>query len=466
MPSQLAFLACLGFVYWLFREEAKERPIGSKAIWFPAIWLLILSTRPLAYWVGSAENLTGSTRSMEAQDGPGGSPFDLAVLGILIVAGVRILLQRRIDWGAFVRENGSILALYLFFLISMAWADYPFSVFKRVVKDFSIVLFALVILTEANPGYAIRKLILRCSFIVFTFSALTIKYFPDIGRNSTRAGENMFTGLTTQKNTLGEVVFTYSIVLLWDLIELRRAGQKSWRDRAVLIRYLMLALGFWLLVTCDSQTSLLVLCLGVGMLWGTSRLLRMRNPKQKLVMLGIGMIAMFSLDSTFNIKEMVVVDMLGRDLTFTGRTYIWEQVLEMPVNRLVGAGYLMFWDGHYGQSALDEMGVRISTAHNGYLEVLLDGGLIGVALLGIMLLGRGNAIVNRMVAGDNWGRIAFIFWVLALIHNFSESTFFRFSILWFFLMLSMITPPRLPGAAVPAPGGLPLRGRPGRFGAA
>lgn len=440
MPPQLALFGSLVLIAWLFWQDSREKPVGSPALWVPGLWLLILSTRPIAYWVGSAENLTGSTREMDFSGGPGGSPMDLAVLGLLIFAGIRVLLQRRINWGSFVAQNASILALYFFFLCSILWADYPFSAFKRIVKDFSVVLFALILLTENDPGHAIRKVFLRCSYIVFTLSVTTIKYFPEIGTNATRAGDNMFTGLTTQKNTLGEVVFTYSIILLWDLMLLRREENARWTDNRVLVRCLMLAMGMWLLLTCDSKTSLLCLILGVILYWGTQRLLRMHRPKQKLVTYAAILVVCLGLDSTFNIKE-AVVQAMGRDLTFTGRTEIWEEVMAQPVNRLVGAGFLMFWDGEFGQTALDEMGVRISTAHNGYLEVLLDGGVIGVSLLAIMLLGRGNSIANRMVAGDPWARIGFIYLILALIHNLSESTFFRFSILWFFLVLSMITPP-------------------------
>lgn len=450
MPPHLALFASFFLIAWLFRQDAREPPVGSKALWVPAIWLLILSTRPIAYWIGSAENLTGSTRDLEGEGGPGGSPADLAVLGLLILACVRILVLRRIDWGIFFRENRTLLALYFFFVCSLAWSAYPVSGVKRIVKDFSVVLFALAILTEVNPSYAIRKLFLRCSYIVFTLSVVTIKYFPHIGTNRTRAGENMFTGLTTQKNTLGTVVFTYFIVLLWDLLQVRREEKLGWTNPRIVARCLMLALGVWLLFTCDSKTSLLCLAIGLFLYWGTGRLLAMRNPKKKLLGMAFAFVVLMGLDSTFQIKE-TIVQAMGRDLTFTGRTDIWDQVLAQPVNRFVGAGFMMFWDGEFGRMAVDEMGVRISTAHNGYVEILLDGGFIGLALLALMLLERGNSVANRMVSGEQWARFALIYWVLALFHNLSESTFFRFSILWFFLILSIISPP--PAFATRSPAG-------------
>ena len=128
-------------------------------------------------------------------------------------------------------------------------------------------------------------------------------------------------------------------------------------------------------------------------------------------------------------------------MTLTGRTEIWEEVLGQPVNRVVGAGFLMFWDTPYGRAAVRSIGENIKSAHSGYVEFLLDGGLVGVFLLGMMLLASGNAIMNRMVSGDQWSRLGFTFWVILLIHNLTEASFFRFSILWFVLLLSIIAAP-------------------------
>ena len=454
MPPFVAFLIALGFIYWLFREDARERPVGSKGLWVPALFLLILSTRPVAYWFGATTNRYGD----DSDAGPGGSTADLAVLGLLIFAVVRVLKNRRVQWGSFVSRNLSILALYAFFLASVLWAEYPFSVVKRVVKDFSVVLFATAILTEADPGYAIRKLFLRCSYVVFTLSALTIKYYPHIGTQATRAGDRTFTGLTTQKNSLGEVAFTYSLIIFWDLMTIMREDKLGWKHPRVVRRLLMLMFGVWLLITCDSQTSLFCLLVGTALFFATGRVLKMGRPKRILVIVSLSVLLVYGLDRMFHIKENVV-QMIGRDLTFTGRTEIWEKVMEQPIDPLVGTGFLMFFDSKYGIAALEEIGARVSTAHNGYLETFLDGGIIGVALLAIMLLARGNAIMNRMVAGEPWARVAFIFLVLAMFHNLSESTFFRFSILWFFLVLAMVTAPAM--APAPADAWSKPRGVPG-----
>ncbi len=452
MPPLLALLGSFGLIVWLFRLDARERPVGSPALWIPGLWLLILSTRPAAYWVYS--------RTEVGETSVQGNPVDFAILGLLMVSACLVLVRRKVNLGAVISANKSIFVLYLYLLSSVLWADFPLVASKRIFKDFGVVLFALALLTEQDPSYAIRKVFLRCSYIVFTLSVITIKYFPAIGTIQSRAGNNTFTGLTTQKNTLGEMAFIYLIIILWDVTILLRTENVKWKDPPILLRGFMFALGVWLLNISQSKTSLLSLIIGIALFLLTGWMSRRPHLKLKLAGMFLGLLLLYTLNSVFHVDEMVV-NAVGKNMTFTGRTTIWDEVLAQPVDPILGTGYMMFWDGPFGRRCLDNMGVDINEAHNGYLETYLDGGMIGVVLLAAMLLARGYVIINRLAAGGFWGRLGFIFWFLALFHNLSESSFFRLGLLWFLLMLSMIELPAAlsrratPSSAIgplPAPG--------------
>ena len=81
---------------------------------------------------------------------------------------------------------------------------------------------------------------------------------------------------------------------------------------------------------------------------------------------------------------------------------------------------------------------QLITAHNGYLETYLNGGLIGVALLVFLLLSMGRSAVDKLLDGGPLGKISFVFWVIALVHNISESGFFLGTPLWITLLLVTI----------------------------
>jgi exopolysaccharide production protein ExoQ len=91
-----------------------------------------------------------------------------------------------------------------------------------------------------------------------------------------------------------------------------------------------------------------------------------------------------------------VADLVGRDLTFTGRTDIWEQSLDAAAERPIrGYGYGAFWHED-GPDAAARIRARlywpVPDAHNGLLDVSLEVGLVGAALAALItlaLFGRG-----------------------------------------------------------------------------
>jgi O-antigen ligase len=160
----------------------------------------------------------------------------------------------------------------------------------------------------------------------------------------------------------------------------------------------------------------------------------------------VGVVVLSLIDSAFGISQSIVKS-LGRNTTYTGRTEIWREVKEQPINPLIGCGFLTFWDTKMGSDAIDGIGARINTAHNGYLEIYLDGGILGLTLLGIMVLAGGMKVTERLLGGTLWGRMSFAIWICALVYNNSESDFFRFSPLWFTLLLVIIERPQPPPCA-------------------
>jgi exopolysaccharide production protein ExoQ len=417
--AQLILLGCWGFIFWLFRQDMAWRQPGSRALIIPGAWLAIQGSRPVCYWFGQG--------SGEA------SPITTLSYLIFLVAALVVLHRRKVTFGKFAQNNKALLAVYAYFLLSILWSDLPVSSTKRLIKDFETVLVALVLLTEVNLAEAMRAIYVRVSYILFPLSVVFIKYFPDIGRQANRAGENMFTGVTTQKNSLGMTVFVFSLFVVWDLVEVWKGERARGWKKQVGIRCFMLVLGLWLLEMCDSQTSLLCLVLGTATFWICGRLLRMPQGKTILISSLAGIIFLVACDSAFGLSDMVI-RALGRDPSLTGRTDIWKLVLEQQNKPWLGYGFYIFWDTEKGKAVIESF-MKINSAHNGYLETYLDGGYLGVGILCIFLLVAGRRIINRLFAGAPWGRIGLVFWALAILYNFSETSYLRLDVLWFTLLL-------------------------------
>jgi O-antigen ligase len=133
-----------------------------------------------------------------------------------------------------------------------------------------------------------------------------------------------------------------------------------------------------------------------------------------------------------------------RTMTFTGRTDIWTFAIQEIAKRpWLGAGYSSFWaiDPAVQPSLKSDMwfgvDVIINETHNGYLELLLTGGVIGLAG-GLFVVLRtlciaACAIVRAEPAAvaAQTGRMAlptavfhFTLLVGLLVHNVTESNLF------------------------------------------
>ena len=437
MSPRIALLVCCGFIVWLFREDMKWRRLESKALWIAGIWVAIAGSRSPTYWM-SYLGLSGAPGSDVE-----GSPVNFVITAALIVAGLLVLRQRGLSVSSFVHGNKALFVIYCFFALSALWSQYPAVSLRRLFKDFGCVPIALLLLSQRDPGAAIRAVYMRVSFILFPLSEVLYKYFPDIGRSYSKSGEPLFAGVCTFKNELGQTLMVFMLILFWDLFELCREEKSPIKRRQVLIHCGWLVIAFWLLMQAHSGTSLVCLLLGLLVWWGGAYLARLKSPIQVfLSMLAIGL-CLVVLQSTFQLSK-IGLDALGRDPTLTGRTENWPVMAELCNDPIWGTGYRMFWDVK-GEEVERRTGFAYPSAHNGYLETYLAGGFVGLGLLALFLLAIFLKTAEGILAGGNFPRLGLSFWAVLLAYNWTESSFLWGSILWFTFLLWAVKPrTRLP----------------------
>lgn len=133
---------------------------------------------------------------------------------------------------------------------------------------------------------------------------------------------------------------------------------------------------------------------------------------------------------------------LGRDETLTGRTGFWEELLQMSVNPLLGTGYEGFWMGDRIAQLWNKYWWRPNQAHNGYLEIYLNLGIVGLALLAALIMFMARSIFNGITSSNRYDfqilRLAFLLIMLAI--NFTEANFKGF--IWLVFLFFAIEPER------------------------
>ena len=373
-----------------------------------------------------------------------GSPLDGAAFLILIISAFVVLFRRRLNWPYVVLENWPIFLFYFFLLVSVLWANSPPVSFKRWFKEFGNIAILLVILTEQNPQQAIRAVFVRCAYLLFPLSVIFIRFFPSVGRYySSHGGEGEFTGVTMQKNSLGALVLICGLIILWDWLELRRTSKGVRVLRKIKISHWgLLLIGAYLFRMCNSVTSMVCFAIGAAIIL-TGQLPVLRRRLQMLAVIAAICVGGFwVLDQTFGLKKAFFEDM-GRNMTLTGRTDVWQELCNVGTDPFLGTGFMSFWDDQHFQSKLPDW-VAFS-AHNGYLEILLAGGWVGVSFLSLMILGVGWRVSRALPSGTNYSAVRFAIFVVALVANYTESNFAEMTPLGFLFLLGGI------GSVMPSP---------------
>jgi len=431
MPPIIAALLCTIFILAIFIVDFKREPNVSHALWIPLIWLLIIASRPLVQWlVPQADVIGGLEESMLT-----GSPIDRAVLSVLIVTGTLILWRRAINWGHLFRNNLWIFLFFLYAGMSILWSDYSDVAFRRWVKALGGFLMVLIVMTELDPSEAIKTLIKRIAYVLIPISILLIKYYRHLGVGyGFWDGSEYLVGVTTGKNELGRLCLICGFVFICHFLTMARDKYLSTDKKELLIDIFIVFLIVWLLKLSNSATSLASMIVGVFVFIGMGFPIFRRNPKVVPVFFAAGIFIIFILQSMFDIRE-VIVTTLGRDITLTERTFLWKDLLKINTNPLFGVGFSSFWLGDQLKTLWESHWRGIGEAHNGYLEIYLDLGFIGLFLLGGIIVSSYRKIIKSMASDFDFGRFEFAFLIIVLIYNITESAFRTFSLMWYIFLL-------------------------------
>jgi exopolysaccharide production protein ExoQ len=382
-------------------STAPPRTLGRllSASWI-AGWLFICSGAVFPLWLlGSGSTLSeASSQSLR-----------LLLLPSLMAAPVLLVLRWRLIAGL-LRHHPALILLCLWIWLSVAWSVDPSITLRRALSFSANTVIVCWIAINFPPAMIFRlltvvALVILALSLLFAVAIPELAFMPDTGE---------FRGVFTHKNGmgLGLVIAVLLTAISWHSRLLPRS--------ALLMSYLAIAL---LAVPVGSATTLMLMVL----LAGLHVPLRIAALPRRMAAGGMLFLLIGSLSillPLFILRNRIFMA-LGRDVTLTGRTELWDFIDGFIAQRpITGYGYAAFFEV---ASVAEQISARIGwgapNSHNGYREILLGLGLVGLVLaLGILLGALWRAV--RLIIRDPHdvaGRFAFLFLCLYLLRNFSEA---------------------------------------------
>jgi len=242
-----------------------------------------------------------------------------------------------------------------------------------------------------------------------TISALA---FPSFGvDDSIHVGA--WQGLWLEKNQLGAAM-AKGVLACVSAAVLAPARRSFWIGGAVLCGALVLL--------STSTTALLAMLV---VLAGGVALAGLRQGG--VVLLGtlwMGLVLALALGGVILLAPEALLEAFGKDATLTGRTGLWEALSRrIEIRPWEGYGYGAFWTDPNGPAFYVRRDVewRAPTAHNGWLEVLIQLGWMGLALFAAHFALSAAAASRRLVSGGE-GMWAVLSTALFALFSLSEST--------------------------------------------
>ena len=130
-----------------------------------------------------------------------------------------------------------------------------------------------------------------------------------------------------------------------------------------------------------------------------------------------------------NLFSFIIVDMLGKDLTFTGRTRDWDLAFELiPQRLLLGYGSM--------NQATEKIVLGDAFTHNGLLELVFRGGIIALFIftMAIYFISK----VERFVSEESKNKSRFLlcvlcgYWIMSVTEVVFEGVVFYCALMLYF----------------------------------
>jgi len=296
-------------------------------------------------------------------------------------------------------------------ILSTVWSLDPLLTVRRSLPFALAGLFGLYFATK----FPVRRQlsIFWMSMIAVALSSIVLAIcFPSMGLERSAGHQGDWQGVFTQKNACGRVMVLATAVVLA-------------HERLSLSKIASLLIFVFVLIMSGSRGAWIVEAAVVALYLLLRTISRFDIRSRVLVLLAMAVVC-FALAFAAWLYLPLLTKLIGRDMTFSGRTEIWAQVWSYIVKRpVIGYGYAAFWQGMKGESFNVVAAVHfiVFHAHNGFLEIWLELGGAGLTLFVLSYIRAWRKLWPALRRGQIH-RITWMFFVLVLImlYDLDENT--------------------------------------------
>jgi exopolysaccharide production protein ExoQ len=393
--------------------------VGGLVLLSILYWLIFYQTLP--------DNLAGMSAGGDAV--VQGNTLDRIVKVAMLATSVYFIATRWSLTRSLLKNiNVGAAAFLVLAPLSAVWSFDPAATILRSISLGAIVLVCFGISLARWHRRRFQQLALPPLMFILVASLVVGIVFPDriteIGTDISQ--RDAWHGIANSKNQFGMFASMGAIICAntW----LAREARTYWAIAGT-------AVAFSCLILSRSNTSLFATLVGVA-----SMVLLMRVP---VIRRRYSTLVVVAFAATILLYELVIQDVIpgvhtllapitsltGKDTTFSARTVIWA-VVKAHINAApyLGTGYGAYWLGAVPTSPsyvfMSSMYFYPSEAHNGYLEVVNDLGMLGLMVLLVFLFWFMRQSLQLMRIDRSQAALYLALLFQQMVINMSESDWF------------------------------------------
>jgi len=300
------------------------------------------------------------------------NPIKLAVEIFIYLTTAALILRNLRAFVDLALRHKLLWMLLAVALVSTAWSDAPDFTAKRSLVLIAATAFGVYVATRYTMRQIIRMMCI-VGAIAAVASLLVVWRLPDVGITG-GATAGAWQGIFGTKNTLGRLMALEALVFV--MATLQESRFRWLYGVGALVCSGLVALS-------RDISAVLLLPLLIGLI-PVFRLVRKHSLASIVTVLSVigGTAAAFIFVVIIEPKELLL--MLGKDSSLSGRTEIWKLVWQKVLERpWLGYGYNGFWLGKDGPESANiwkALKWSVPHSHNGYLDVLVQVGVVGLVL--------------------------------------------------------------------------------------
>jgi exopolysaccharide production protein ExoQ len=371
------------------------------------------------------------------------NPLNTYATAFVLAITLVLLLRNAGPTFRYIPRMLPILALTSLAVLSISWSDYPDVTLRRSASLVTATLWAWYLAARYDLKDVVA--LIRQAIGVTALASLVVAVgAPAIGGEDP-IGPAGWRGIFATKNDLGIAMAIGSVTYFYTLV----AGRQKFS--AIMLQILGLLLCLGLLRLAQSSTSLVITLVGIVL----CLVVKLTHKRVGVAIIIWTAILLLLAPAVIIVTNQLgaIAPLLGRDAQLTGRVDLWlilpSYIAERP---WLGHGLGAFWVADSANVSLiwDTVGWTPPHAHDGWLDVLLELGVVGLAFLCLQIILTVVNGVRAVVDGtEPNSQYVLVTTFILLAYNIAESNLVRPGVWWILLVigataLAKIAKPRAP----------------------